>query len=41
MTHVYGQGGANLSELLLYKCCEVHGIKRCSSLFSIEPSTPS
>ena len=36
MTHVYGQDGVHLSELLLHKCCEVHGIKRRSSLLNTD-----
>jgi GDP-mannose 4,6-dehydratase len=33
---VTGQDGAYLAELLLGKCCEVHGIKRRTSLFNTD-----
>ena len=36
ITGVTGQDGAYLSELLLQKGYEVHGIKRRSSLFNTE-----
>ena len=36
ITGVTGQGGAYLSELLLDKGYEVHGIKRRSSLFNTD-----
>jgi GDPmannose 4,6-dehydratase len=34
VTGVTGQDGASLSEVLLNKGCEVHGIKRRTSLFN-------
>lgn len=36
LTGITGQDGAYLAELLLHKGCEVHGLKRRSSLFNTD-----